>query len=161
MINKPRIAFVFLLVLVISPALEYVEAQSRKISGDQYFGCTDRDHFEKLVKYVLQKDMEAFKKGLTAGISNGSCTVFKQGEEIFRDDTTASSSAGILVKVRRKSEVVEYWTPIKATYSYDDERRSPSGAPCCRICSDGQACGDTCIARGLTCNVGPGCACNE
>lgn len=31
---------------------------------------------------------------------------------------------------------------------------------CCRICSKGKACGDTCIARDRTCHVGPGCACN-
>ena len=112
--------FIFILILLISPALEYLEAQSRKISADNYFGCTDQDYFEKIVSYTIQKDMEAFKKGLMAGISLGKCTVFKSGEEIFRDDTTTSSSVGILVKVRRKGEIVEYWTPIKATYSYDD-----------------------------------------
>ena len=31
---------------------------------------------------------------------------------------------------------------------------------CCKICSKGKACGDTCIARDRTCHVGPGCACN-
>jgi len=120
MTNKPVVGFIFILFLLISPALEYLEAQSRKISGDNYFGCTDRDYFEKLVKYVIQKDEEAFTKSLRDALSLGSCTLFKSGEDIFRHDTTTSSSGGILVKVRRKGEFVEYWVPIKATYSYDE-----------------------------------------
>ncbi len=31
---------------------------------------------------------------------------------------------------------------------------------CCRVCSTGQACGDSCIAETATCNEAPGCACN-
>lgn len=31
---------------------------------------------------------------------------------------------------------------------------------CCKICTTGKACGDTCISRSYTCRKGPGCACN-
>jgi len=31
---------------------------------------------------------------------------------------------------------------------------------CCRVCSAGKACGDSCINRDLTCNQPIGCACN-
>jgi hypothetical protein len=31
---------------------------------------------------------------------------------------------------------------------------------CCRICLQGKACGDTCIAPELTCQAAPGCACD-
>jgi hypothetical protein len=31
---------------------------------------------------------------------------------------------------------------------------------CCKRCSAGKACGDSCIARHLTCHKGKGCACN-
>jgi hypothetical protein len=31
---------------------------------------------------------------------------------------------------------------------------------CCKFCDQGKACGDTCIARDHSCNVGPGCACD-
>lgn len=31
---------------------------------------------------------------------------------------------------------------------------------CCRYCSTGQACGDSCISRSNTCRRGAGCACN-
>jgi hypothetical protein len=30
---------------------------------------------------------------------------------------------------------------------------------CCKYCSKGKPCGDTCISRNKTCHVGPGCAC--
>jgi hypothetical protein len=31
---------------------------------------------------------------------------------------------------------------------------------CCKICSKGKACGDSCISRSYNCTKGPGCACN-
>jgi hypothetical protein len=31
---------------------------------------------------------------------------------------------------------------------------------CCKVCSVGKACGNTCIAREKTCHVGQGCACD-
>jgi hypothetical protein len=33
-------------------------------------------------------------------------------------------------------------------------------AACCKICSAGKACGNTCISRNDVCRVGPGCACD-
>jgi hypothetical protein len=31
---------------------------------------------------------------------------------------------------------------------------------CCKVCSEGEACGDSCIAKNETCTKGAGCACN-
>jgi hypothetical protein len=31
---------------------------------------------------------------------------------------------------------------------------------CCKVCSKGKACGNTCIRRSYECHVGRGCACN-
>jgi hypothetical protein len=38
----------------------------------------------------------------------------------------------------------------------------PGSGPktCCKVCTIGKACGDTCISRHYTCHVGPGCACD-
>lgn len=38
------------------------------------------------------------------------------------------------------------------------EATGPDG--CCKVCTQGKACGDSCIADNLTCNAGSGCACN-
>ena len=32
---------------------------------------------------------------------------------------------------------------------------------CCKRCSTGKPCGDSCIARNKTCRVGAGCACSS
>lgn len=37
--------------------------------------------------------------------------------------------------------------------------KTPAGKPCCRQCSSGKACGDSCISSRAVCRVGPGCAC--
>ena len=34
------------------------------------------------------------------------------------------------------------------------------GGDCCRVCSTGKACGDTCIPQSQTCHSSGGCACN-
>lgn len=35
------------------------------------------------------------------------------------------------------------------------------GDSCCKVCSEGKACGDTCIAANQTCSTPAGCACNK
>lgn len=42
----------------------------------------------------------------------------------------------------------------------DTEDGGGPGSTCCRVCKDSKPCGDSCIARNQTCNVGPGCACS-
>lgn len=37
---------------------------------------------------------------------------------------------------------------------------SGGAAACCKVCSKGKACGDSCIARDKACHKGAGCACN-
>ena len=32
---------------------------------------------------------------------------------------------------------------------------------CCKVCSGGRACGNTCISAAKTCHKGRGCACNK
>lgn len=39
-------------------------------------------------------------------------------------------------------------------------RPVPVRRPCCRICTTGKACGNSCISRSYTCRKPPGCACN-
>jgi beta-lactamase superfamily II metal-dependent hydrolase len=36
----------------------------------------------------------------------------------------------------------------------------PSARGCCKVCSRGEACGDTCISRSYACHQPPGCACD-
>ena len=43
----------------------------------------------------------------------------------------------------------------------DFKQPSPTAdAACCKICSNGKACGNSCISRKKTCHKPPGCACD-
>lgn len=47
---------------------------------------------------------------------------------------------------------------------HPSRRAAPREAPqvtqeCCKICTTGQPCGDTCISRNYTCHIAGGCAC--
>jgi len=42
----------------------------------------------------------------------------------------------------------------------DPARSIPVALACCKVCSVGKACGNTCISRDKTCHVGQGCACD-
>lgn len=51
-------------------------------------------------------------------------------------------------------------TPPRASPFHDFgevDRALP--AKCCKVCTKGKPCGDTCIAQDKTCHVPPGCAC--
>jgi hypothetical protein len=41
-----------------------------------------------------------------------------------------------------------------------DPRAVVTQQSCCKICTRGKACGNTCISVDKVCHVGPGCACN-
>jgi len=45
------------------------------------------------------------------------------------------------------------------TNNYNDDYDAPSG--CCKMCSKGKACWDSCISRSYTCHKWPGCACDS
>ncbi len=51
-------------------------------------------------------------------------------------------------------------TPTPAWATRTELVQSAPARSCCKICTTGKACGDTCIRRSYTCRVGPGCACN-
>jgi hypothetical protein len=39
------------------------------------------------------------------------------------------------------------------------QSESAAAAKCCKVCSKGKPCGDTCIEKDDVCHVPPGCAC--
>lgn len=55
------------------------------------------------------------------------------------------------------------WAAILAsserTFPLEDVTPTDYVFGCCKICSKGKPCGDTCIAQDKICHVGPGCAC--
>ncbi|MGO9451203.1 MAG: zinc ribbon domain-containing protein [Candidatus Binataceae bacterium] len=83
----------------------------RTISGDHYFGCSDRDVYQKLIGFLVEHDDAAFAKGLEAEVLTGECRMFQRGETVVIADTAIFSG---MVKVRLKGDVAEYWTAVEA-----------------------------------------------
>lgn len=71
------------------------------------------------------------------------------------DDGDPAVLAGILVG----SAIVLGGTLALYWYLLSGSESSADG--CCKICTAGKACGDTCISVSKACHVGPGCACNS
>lgn len=88
-----------------------LEAQEHTIKGNQYFGCTHREDFNKILGYAVAGDNTAFKNGLAEAMVSGQCTLFNDGETVYRTDSAIFSG---LIKIRRKEETAEYWTNIEA-----------------------------------------------
>ena len=82
------------------------KAEEGRIVGDFYHGCTELDYFNKIDSYH-QVDMDAWIKTLSAGLENGKCIQFKNGEEVLIIDSLLSSHR---IKVCRKGQTKEYWT---------------------------------------------------
>jgi hypothetical protein len=66
-------------------------------------------------------------------------------------------------KARKKLEAEKKRKAARGARAKRVARPSPSSGArhgtCCKICWKGKPCGNTCIARNRTCQVGPGCAC--
>ena len=60
---------------------------------------------------------------------------------------------------RRETRAPQREQPAPAPYLFDRDDDDDRGG-CCKICTKGQACGDSCISRSKTCHKGPGCACD-
>ena len=52
--------------------------------------------------------------------------------------------------------------PPPSSASAPELARDPSPMPmaCCKVCSQGKACGNSCIAKSKDCHQPPGCACD-
>jgi hypothetical protein len=49
---------------------------------------------------------------------------------------------------------------IRSLTVRDSVHATPAALTCCKVCSVGKACGNTCISRDKICHVGQGCACD-
>jgi hypothetical protein len=72
--------------------------------------------------------------------------------------TSGDSQAASIASIHR-APYVENHTLAALGFS-----TSPTGTTkelgCCKICTVGKACGNTCISKYDICHVGPGCACD-
>lgn len=85
--------------------------RDKRILGDNWYGCRNREYLNKLVEYCSNGDVQAFKTAINAGLLTGMCTYFQDGEVVYLTDASIWSG---LVKIRRKGELKEYWTFTEA-----------------------------------------------
>lgn len=60
----------------------------------------------------------------------------------------------------RTSQGSDAWVPAELPTTAAPTSR-PEARSCCKYCSTGKACGNSCISRNKTCHQPPGCACNR
>jgi hypothetical protein len=68
---------------------------------------------------------------------------------------TDTSTAGLA-----KDELPVQWSISEAREPSKNPTPAPAPKTCCRVCTTGKACGDSCIASTSTCHKPSGCACN-
>jgi len=70
----------------------------------------------------------------------------------------------LVAPVEPAPTVVPTAMPVEPTVEPTAVPIEPTAAPpsktCCKICTTGKACGDSCISRSYTCHKPPGCACD-
>lgn len=80
-----------------------------RINGEHRFGCSDREYFDRLGKIGGQGDEAALADGIRMGYASGVCVPFKAGEPVYLEENQWG-----IIKVRRPSEQVGYWTFMEA-----------------------------------------------
>jgi hypothetical protein len=87
---------------------------------------------------------------LVSGLNEYTFVAYFSNGSTATDTTTINyyeSSATGNVNLNNTYQVPVYIAPTTST-------------SCCKVCTTGKACGDSCISRSYTCHKGPGCACN-
>lgn len=90
----------------------------------------------------------------------------------FLISTSAIGSESNISSNDEASTPTSYETHLScndSNYEPGNDLKLPSPAPligelmasaCCKICTKGKACGNSCIAKSKTCHKGKGCACD-
>ena len=107
-------------------------------AGDRSFQYQAAEKYNNLAKGINHYSFEAY-------FEDGSSETAEQSISYYPRSSSGSSIGSSLYN----------YSP-GATYN-SSEIKSPS---CCKVCTTGKACGDSCISQSYTCHKGPGCACD-
>jgi hypothetical protein len=73
-------------------------------------------------------------------------------------DSTSPASDSTLWFIHRSPHVESHL--LQSLGLRKSSQSTAYSAACCKNCTVGKACGNTCISRADICHVGPGCACD-
>lgn len=105
---KKILAASIILVAISNNAYAFEATMTSSVAG-----CTEDDKLKKLLGYARDQDKEAFAKALMLGITDGTCTLFEEGERVFVTDVGVLSG---LNKVRKKGSPSEFWVIREAVH---------------------------------------------
>jgi hypothetical protein len=91
---------------------------------------------------------------IAAALAMTALAMAAQSDTPISGDSQANSIASI-----HRAPYVENQTPAALGFSKSSTAITNAFA-CCKICTVGKACGNTCISRSDICHIGPGCACD-
>ncbi|MFA6587588.1 MAG: HNH endonuclease family protein [Patescibacteria group bacterium] len=120
--------------------------------------CTYAIHWVA-IKYRWKLTVDSAEQKKLLSILSGTCgsrtltvpTVIATSTTINQNTNantnTINTSAPIIAPVQTPAPTPVVVTPV------------PNTSSCCKVCTSGQACGDSCISWSYTCHKGVGCAC--
>ena len=79
-----------------------------------------------------------------------------QGVPYTKPNQPTPADENITPGVEKTAPTRTYTAPTQRTIS----EPAPAARTCCKVCSKGKACGDSCISKSYTCHKPPGCACD-
>jgi hypothetical protein len=85
--------------------------------------------------------------------------LFAIAATLFASSTVTSIPAAAAEQGSNFQQILEASRSERSNVS-SYQRSALTSEQCCKICTQGKACGDTCISRDKICRVGPGCACD-
>jgi len=74
----------------------------------EFFGCVDKEQYQKIVSYVSDGDQEAYKKALLEALLDGSALFFEKGQIVKVTDNSIWWDSNI--QIRPIGATKEYWT---------------------------------------------------
>ncbi len=143
-------------------------AEGQKVYLEYEQGSSTKDRYGRTLGYVYLKDGTLLNKEIVERGYGHAYTRFPFSKmEEFRGAEREAKAAGRGLWGGEE--------PEESTVPPQQERRQATPSPpsqslaqgkciprsqCCKVCSKGRACGNSCISTSYTCRKGRGCACN-
>jgi endonuclease YncB( thermonuclease family) len=152
---------------------EATEANRQLVGGQTVIlvkDVSETDRYNRLLRYVYLANgvfvnADLVRQGF-AQIATYPPDVAHQAEFLALQQQARDAGLGLWAEPAVQA-APPTWTPApQPTWTFPPPPTTESAPPppppatCCKICTTGKACGDSCINKNYTCHQPPGCACN-
>lgn len=112
---------VTIILIVFRPAAVF-SADTVAINDGKWVGCFDRDDYDRIGDFFIDKDFEA----AALMLASGRCKVLESGTKVFVEDL---SFWGGTVAVRERGSTTSLWTAYEAVQQPRPESTPPPASP--------------------------------